>query len=65
MGQYRITVSVPAPDSVAKDVPSWDGDVAVGLATDGYGGVEDSTPALQMAKLVPKPTAYQISRYAL
>ncbi|KAF7972889.1 hypothetical protein HWV62_16686 [Athelia sp. TMB] len=62
---WAVPDFVPAPASVANDVPSWDGDIPVTLATDGYGEVDDSMPALQMGKLVPKPTAYQISRYAL
>lgn len=65
MQQYRITVSLPAPDSVAKDVASWEGDFAVVLSTDRWGDIDDSMPALEMAKLVPRPTTYQMSCYAL
>lgn len=65
MQQYRITVHVPAPDSMAKDVASWEGDLVVMLSTDGCGDIDDSTPALEMAKLIPKATSYQMSQYAL
>lgn len=47
-----------------KSFASWVGDIVVGLSTDTYEENDDSTPAPEMAKLIPKPTPYQMSPYS-
>lgn len=63
--KYCITVRIPALSSMSKDVASWEGEVVVGLSTNSCEDTGDSKPALEMAKLVPKLTTYQMSHYAL
>lgn len=59
-------MSVPTPKSKFRKFPSWNDDVTVlvSLATDGCDDVDISAPVLEIEKVVPKLTLYQMSNYA-